>query len=693
MLGPITLSGDPAIPLHAATKQYVDANAGAPAGEYVPLAGGTMTGPLHLYGDPVTELESVPKRYLEYMMGALEAGVEIYGVFEAVTGTIRWNSNSGQSGNTLPTPVTVLEGRYLICSNEGDVPPVGAPLEHYMAGDWLICNGVDAWFHIHIAMGFMANEIEVNPAVGGQTDVQAALEYLDSTGGSGGGTGYLPLTGGNMTGPLNLFQDPLADMESVPRRYLEQRMGALEAGVEIYGVFDATTGVIRWNSNSGQSGNTLPPPANQALEGRYLICSTEGNVPPAGAPAEFYLAGDWLICNGVDAWFHIHTATSIEAVDIELNPAVNGIGNVQDAIEALASSGITDAPNDGQQYGRQSLGWTPITANTGAYLPLTGGTLTGPLAGTIATFTGDVTINHTTTNVNGRFVGTHLGSSRWEIALGDSPDQSGNRDNDFVIERFSNNGTYLGTPFAIFRDSGVTNIDDGLVVHGSDGGWNTLDCVQMGNPTPGGDWTGMYYVGTGGPDWDGEVGYLNTGSWSGSCVEWGGNFVYGGGTGQAYKNGGGTWSAISDARIKTVQSDYTLGLDAVLALRPVVYTFNGNDTPSADVMVHKGEKPKADANPVTAAPYPASNHAQVATAQTPFVGLIAQEVELVMPGMVGAKPGYIDGVATDIKTLDTNELIYALVNSIKELSTQISTQNEYITSMNERITALEGVTP
>lgn len=46
--GPIQLPSDPAQPLHAATKQYVDNKPGAPDATKLPLAGGTMTGALLL---------------------------------------------------------------------------------------------------------------------------------------------------------------------------------------------------------------------------------------------------------------------------------------------------------------------------------------------------------------------------------------------------------------------------------------------------------------------------------------------------------------------------------------------------------------------------------------------------------------------------------------------------------------------
>ena len=111
------------------------------------------------------------------------------------------------------------------------------------------------------------------------------------------------------------------------------------------------------------------------------------------------------------------------------------------------------------------------------------------------------------------------------------------------------------------------------------------------------------------------------------------NFTYTGGN--AFKSGGGPWSAISDARIKTVEGAYMSGLAAVLALRPVEYRY------------------KSD---------PSKLH----------VGLVAQDVEDVMPEMVTKGDGEIDGEkVTDLRTLDTTALIFALVNAVRELTAEI----------------------
>lgn len=133
---------------------------------------------------------------------------------------------------------------------------------------------------------------------------------------------------------------------------------------------------------------------------------------------------------------------------------------------------------------------------------------------------------------------------------------------------------------------------------------------------------------------------------------------------QAYKPAGGPFADSSDARIKNVLRDYTQGLQAIKQLTPRVYTYKGNDTPT--------DAP-ADTSPVAAGePNPHSPHYSVLGKQ--FIGLVAQETEAAFPEMVTRVASQIDGVAvTDMRTLDSTALIYALVNAVKELAQRIET--------------------
>jgi hypothetical protein len=98
----------------------------------------------------------------------------------------------------------------------------------------------------------------------------------------------------------------------------------------------------------------------------------------------------------------------------------------------------------------------------------------------------------------------------------------------------------------------------------------------------------------------------------------------------------------SDIRIKEDIKDYRSSLSAVRRLRPVTYAHNGKGG-----TVRSGRR---------------------------HIGLIADEVLSVMPEMVGTiskllDPG--DSVPTELKTLDTSALIFALVNCCQELAARV----------------------
>jgi hypothetical protein len=104
------------------------------------------------------------------------------------------------------------------------------------------------------------------------------------------------------------------------------------------------------------------------------------------------------------------------------------------------------------------------------------------------------------------------------------------------------------------------------------------------------------------------------------------------------------WTNVSDARIKKDVSPYGLGTAALNQLRPVNYIYNG-------------EYGTPDGGPIQA-------------------GLIAQEV-LTTPlsSMVGTRV-YTDpntGVETTLYDVNTNQLVFALINAVKELDARIKT--------------------
>jgi hypothetical protein len=108
--------------------------------------------------------------------------------------------------------------------------------------------------------------------------------------------------------------------------------------------------------------------------------------------------------------------------------------------------------------------------------------------------------------------------------------------------------------------------------------------------------------------------------------------------GQAYKPGGGPWAAISDARLKEDIRPYTRGLAELRALRPVRYKYKKEYWAASD------------------------RH---------FTGLIAQEVQDVVPEMVHPyKFQAIGDKLIDVLAVDPSDLTYMLINAVKELDAE-----------------------
>jgi hypothetical protein len=120
------------------------------------------------------------------------------------------------------------------------------------------------------------------------------------------------------------------------------------------------------------------------------------------------------------------------------------------------------------------------------------------------------------------------------------------------------------------------------------------------------------------------------------------NWAFFAAAGDAAKPGGGSWSSSSDARVKTVLGDYQRGLSDLLKLHVVDFEYNG-----------KAETP---------------------TDGRRYTGLIAQEAQEVMPELIQrrrAKLNPEDEDYTDILMVDNSSLVYALVNAVRELKSEL----------------------
>ena len=347
------------------------------------------------------------------------------------------------------------------------------------------------------------------------------------------------------------------------------------------------------------------------------------------------------------------------------SPALTGVPTAPTAAPGTATNQLATCAFVGAAIAAQAL----------PYLPLAGGTLTGGLTGTNAIFSGGVTANGLTVNSSsgaaqlilnkaasgGQSVisGETNGNLRWQSAYGDSAAETGgNAGSNFSISRFTDAGASAGAALSINRASGAVNIPVQLTattasISGSFSAGASTFTAQLSAAGSISTATTFVSATNGQFYWNAPLGAvvqnLNTNTYT--QLDNGGNFAYVGGTGTATKTGGGAWAAASDARIKTVLSDYDIGLSCLLAMRPVRFVYRGNDTATRDGV---------------------SPHGFVAQQETRFVGFVAQELEEVCADMVTETPGFIDGQPVDdLRNVDVSNLVYILVNAVKTLAARL----------------------
>jgi Chaperone of endosialidase len=224
--------------------------------------------------------------------------------------------------------------------------------------------------------------------------------------------------------------------------------------------------------------------------------------------------------------------------------------------------------------------------------------------------------------------------------------------------------TASGSDLIIDASSNVTATGGSFIAKGG-----AFNAWSAGNPQHGlvnntGTQTGaVYYFASGGTI---RMQQMASNGWA--QVDGGGNFSV---SGSPFCPAGGAWNASSDARIKTVHGAYPNGLDQILQLRPVVYTYKGNDTPTAELHAAQPDGIETVPHAKGALPYPGSVHYQTASKQERLAGLVAQELEAIFPDMVTEVPGFIDGEATAIKHVNPSNLVYALINAVQTLAARV----------------------
>jgi hypothetical protein len=120
-------------------------------------------------------------------------------------------------------------------------------------------------------------------------------------------------------------------------------------------------------------------------------------------------------------------------------------------------------------------------------------------------------------------------------------------------------------------------------------------------------------------------------------------FIAPGGTGAVFQgNNSSTWSTTSDRRIKKNIEDNNIGLDAINQIRVRNFEYRTLDE------ITDFDEPRA----------------AVVEKEGIQLGVIAQEIEDILPDVVETQ-------STGVKSVSPDNLTWYLVNAVKELSTQV----------------------
>ena len=117
--------------------------------------------------------------------------------------------------------------------------------------------------------------------------------------------------------------------------------------------------------------------------------------------------------------------------------------------------------------------------------------------------------------------------------------------------------------------------------------------------------------------------------------------------GDATCTGGGLWTVFSDRRIKKNVTPYKKGLEHILKINPVSYQY--------------------------------TEKSNLTDLDRTYVGVIAQEIEEVLPATVTTTNDSLATGIEDLKSFNSSEILFTLINAVKELHEEsIALENENI---------------
>ena len=633
---------------------------------FLPLLGGRMTGAMYLFNDPTDGMMPATKGYVDAQTGSVGGGIP-----EAPADANTYGRHNGAWTIVLPIAGGTLTGPLVLAADP--TVALGAVTKQY------------------------ADAIAASHLTDAPNDATTYGRHANAW------TGVLPLTGGRVTGNTSIGPAIPANASVGPSLFLTQLN---------------TVGGTSFNLNAFLDNATPTPAFRYAAAGQAATIS----MGLASGGLGIYVAPPGAL-NGAIAWGpptfldykgNLMVGAALTIPTDTANPALTSPEIAIRAAGHVAWNGYIATGGGGWKYLQSGFaGYMYQDASTGQMdigvwpSGSAGGAVPG-VAGLVNLFqNGHFQCSYIDV-IGGRVVSRNSGNNPsvavWDMALGAAycmfmqpginalkfatADGSGNpmtqiltidsagtmtTPGDLYARNFNFSGQgVMGGP--LYANAGIVNINNyvGLSIWGSASNQRFFGFEANCYIVKGDDANLSHNVLQGGAQYwnvNGGAMYLRVGD---------GAFVLTAGNG--FKPGGGSWGDSSDARIKTVEGDYSQGLAAIVQLKPCIFTFKGNeslDRINAPVSAAMRARlplpiePMPDDWIAPTEPHP-SDHAEVAETGQRYIGLVAQDVEGPMPEMVTLRSGTIDGQhVDDIRLLDTSALSMAFINAFKEVDARL----------------------